>query len=46
MTTVLGVLAVMWGLPIAAAAVAMAPCLVSGGYRGFLRRQLVGNRGR
>lgn len=46
MTTILGVLAVMWGLPIAVSAIVAAPCLVSGGYRGFVRRQLVGGRRR
>ncbi|MBA2934669.1 hypothetical protein HZF05_11240 [Sphingomonas sp. CGMCC 1.13654] len=43
MITVLGLLMAMWGLPIAAGAMLAAPCLVSGGYRAYMRRQLVGD---
>jgi hypothetical protein len=42
MLTVLGFMVVIWGFPIVGSAMAAAPCLVSRGYRDFVRRQLVG----
>ena len=43
MSTILGLVLMAWGLPIAASAILAAPCLVSRDYRAFVRRQLVGN---
>lgn len=45
MSTIVGLLVMAWGLPIAASALLAAPCMVSRQYRTFVVRQLIGNPG-